>query len=217
MLVRSASFAAAIQVCLVLYALVAGQGSLGRLFFAVGIAHGPHARIGYFLIVALMVFALIVRISCNSLDAWPTETEVDSFLRRCNSTTMLFVMYVGYVLVRYLVEKYGNAPPLEDLPVAALALLFFASDIVFGPFVFGTHASTAVAREAFKDEFYRAMRAKASKALYAVVMLAGSAAVLLLHFHLAQGPAILFAALYAGVAGSLLYYDYLIWRADRAH
>lgn len=217
MLVRSASFAAAIQACLVLYALVAGQGSLGRLFFAVGIAHGPHARIGYFLIVALMVFALIVRMSCNSLDAWFTETEVDSFLRRRNATTLLFVMYVGHLLVRYLVEKYGDALSSEDLIIVALLLLAQANDIAFGPFVLAPKASAAVAREAFKDEFYRAMRAKASKALYAVVMLAGCGAVLLLHFHLAQEPAILFAVLYAGVAGSLLYYDYLIWRADRAH
>jgi uncharacterized membrane protein (DUF485 family) len=217
MLVISASFAAAIQVCLVLYALVAGQGSLERLFFAAGLAQDPHAQIGIFLIVALIVFALIVRIGCNNLDAWPTETDVDSFLRRRNATTMLLVMYVGYVLVNYLVENVGNAGPVEDLPVGALALLFFAGDIVLGPFVFGTHPEAAVAREAFKDEFYRAMRAKASKALYAVVMLAGSAAVLLLHYHLTEGPAILFAALYAGVAGSLLYYDYLIWRADRAH
>ena len=95
MLVRSASFAAAIQVCLVLYALVAGQGSLGRLFFAAGIVHGPSARLGYFLIGALMVYALIVRLSCNSLDAWSSENEVDSFVRRHNSTMLLILMYFG--------------------------------------------------------------------------------------------------------------------------
>ena len=82
---------------------------------------------------------------------------------------------------------------------------------------FCTKDDAAVAREVIEDEFYRAMRAKASKVGYAVVMLAGSFALLLLHDNLAQEPAILFAVLYAGVAGSLLYYDYLIWRADRVH
>lgn len=215
LLVRSASFAVVIQVCLVLYALAVGQGSLGRLFFAIGIAHGPQAPNGSVILIVLIVFALIVRICCSSLDAWPTETEVDSIFRRRNSSTMLVVMYLGYVLVRDLVEIKGDAPPLDALGFAALVLLFFAHEIVFGPVVFGSNANAVVAREAAKDEFYRAMRVKASKALYVVVMLAGSAAVLLLHFHLAQGPTILFAVLYAGIAASLLYYDYLIWRADR--
>jgi hypothetical protein len=223
MLVRSASFAAAVQVCLVLYALVAGQGSLGRLFFAVGIAHGPHARIGSFLIVALMVFALIVRMSCNSLDAWSAEDEMDSFVRRHNSTILLVLMCGGCMVSPDFVEKAGNASPFHDFVLRSFWLVVvylqgLACEIVFGPTNFSTiPADAAVAREVFKDEFYRAMRARASKVGFAVVMLAGGFALLLLHNNLAQEPAILFAVLYAGVAGSLLYYDYLLWRADRVH
>ena len=97
MLVRSASFAVAIGVCLVLYMLVAGQGSPDSLFFAVGIALGPDAHIGAFLIDALIVFTLIVRIGCNSLDAWSAEDEMDSFVRRHNSTILLILMYGGFM------------------------------------------------------------------------------------------------------------------------
>ena len=215
MVVRSTSFVVAIGVCLVLYALVAGQGSLTGLFIAVGIAHGPHPRIGYFLIVALIVFTLIVRMSCNSLDVWSTESEMDSFHRRRNSTILLSLMFIGCYLV-YLANS-GNVPPLHSPIYAVGTLLYLAGEIIYGPILFSAKAYAAVAREVSEDEFYRAMRAKASKVGYAVVMLAGSVALLLLHHHLAQEPAILFAVLYAGVAGSLLYYDYLLWRADRVH
>jgi len=89
-----------------------------------------------------------------------------------------------------------------------------AKEIVVGP-ANTLPVDAAVAREVSGDEFYRAMRAKASKVGFAVVMLAGGFALLLLHYNQAQGQAIMFAVLYSGVAVSLLYYDYLIWRADR--
>jgi hypothetical protein len=222
MLVRSASFAAAIQVCLVLYMLVAWQNSLGSLFFAVGIAQDPHTRIGYFLIVALMVFALIARMSCNSLDAWSTESEVDSFHRRHNSTILLVLMCGGCMVSPDLVEKAGNVSPFYDdvlrsFVLVVLYLLGLAREIVFGPTLFISKDDAAVAREVTEDEFYRAIRAKACKAGFAMMLLAGSFALLLFHNNLGQESAIMFAVLYAGVAVSLLYYDYLIWRADRAH
>jgi len=221
MLVRSASFAVAIGVCLVLYVLVAGPGSLGKLFFAAGIAHGPDAHIGSFLLVALTIYALIVRIGCNSLDAWSAEDEMDSFVRRHNSTILLILMVGGCMVAPYLVEKADNLSPFHgfftrSFSVVVLFLLGLASEIVFGPkYYFTLPADAAVAREVIKDEFYRAMRAKASKLGFAVMILTGGVALLLLHNNLGQAQAILFAVLYAGVAVSLLYYDYLIWRADR--
>lgn len=221
MLVRSASFAVAIGVCLVLYMLVAGQGSLTGLFIAAGIAHDPHTQIGKFLIIALMVFTLIVRMSCNNLDAWSAEDEMDAFVRRHNSTILLILMYGGFMVAPYLVEKAGDASPFHgfffrDYGLVPLFFFLLAFEIVVGP-IKNLPSDAAVAREVFKDEFYRAMRARASKVGFATVMLAGSFALLLLHNNLAQGQAILFAVLYAGVAGSLLYYDYLVWRADRVH
>jgi hypothetical protein len=218
MLARSANFTVAIGVCLVLYVLVAGRGSLGRLFLAVGMPPGPHAYIGKILLPALMIFALIVRMSCNNLNAWSNESEEDSFHRRHNATVLLILLCGGYMLVPYLVEKDGIVPPFRDFFLVPVFLIALAHEIVFGPITFFTSkADAAVAREISEDEFFRAMRAKASKVGYAVVMLAGSFALLLLHNNLAQEPAVMFAVLYAGVAGSLLYYDYLIWRADRAH
>ncbi len=211
MLVRSASFAAAIQVSLVFYALVAGQGSLDQLFFAVGIAHSPQAPISSFLLVALMVFALIVRVSSNNLDVWSTEDEMDAFARRHSSAHLLILMVVGFFVAPYLV--LGS----RDYWIVPALLLVLTSKIVFGPIYYYPRDLAAVAREVVKDEFYRAMRARASKLGFAVVMLAGSVALLLLHNNLAQGQTILFAVLYAGVAGSMLYYDYLIWRADRGN
>lgn len=223
MLVRSISFAVAIGVCLVLYELVAGQDPLTGLFIAGGIVHDQHARIGEFLLVVLTVFTLIVRISCNGLDAWSAEDEMDSFVRRHNSTVLFILVLVGFMVASYLIEKPGEVSPFHGLFLRSywlvpLVLWFLAKEIVVGPTGSFTHpADVAIAREVSKDEFYRAMRARASKVGFAVVMLAGGYALLLLHYHAAQESAVMFAVLYAGVAGSLLYYDYLIWRADRVH
>jgi hypothetical protein len=210
LLVKSTGATVAIVVCLVLYELVSGQGSLNRLFGAFGITQSSH--LGSYVLIALMIFTGVVRISCNNLNTWSTESEVDSFHRRHNTTNLIILTVIGNDLVNRLVEKFtsGDVPPLYIFIYVTLFLLGLVSEIVFGPLSFDT-----IARDVFKDEFFRAMRAKAGKVGYAAAMLASCVALMLLNWYQVQATYLLCAVLYASVAASLLYYDYLIWRADR--
>jgi hypothetical protein len=198
-LVKSTGVAVAFVVCLVLATLVGGHGAVDRLLGALGITQGQDTHLGSYALIAIALFIFLVRLGSNGLNVWSAESDVDSFHRRYNYSSMINLMLAG-AWISNLGMGYtpGEAPPLDHLIFAAVFLLVLTGEIVFGPVSF--HPA---AREAFKDEFYGAMRAKANKAGLDVVMLAGCAAIFVLLLNRYQGPAaaLLCGVVYAGAAG----------------